>query len=431
MNTIALKLDGTLHNGQDDSDVLRITMDTHSTLDNGIVAQVAFFQTQAGTFTAENTDIRIALVDSKIDEKLLEVRGNLVDNDDDYRTVVSNAYGHEDIKSFDVQILSESGLHSALTACEAMNTLTSLNRAKVALNWNVQAPQDNIDDLFDIVTNSDVSFSAIYMMFNDNVRMFTQALRIAQKLNIALTVEIDPRLPIERAIEIAELLNAQDHRVRIVYNTVHSRPNYATSLRGKVKPRLMMGTQIGRIMLRNANINSNGIPPLHILCAGYDYPFNWGNMQGTVKMTDQLRNRCAEARINVVYQERFKDGIRTILGDCLTQYDLKRQSPLEHENGSDISLFIEREVIHMVREDLLKPHTMAIDSMTRKVSKFLESCSDRNNPLLTYSDELGGYYHLSITKHPARPNDGVLVKLGCKPETATRAVYLETAVYGS
>lgn len=431
MNTIALKSDGTLHNGVDNSDVLRIKLDTHSTLDNGIVANVAFFQTASGQFTLDNTNMRIRLVDTKTDDIILQVQGNLVNDDDDYRSIVANAYGHEDIKFFDLQIIDESNLNTALLATESLNLLTSLNRASESMAWRVEAPQDNIDELFDIITNAEIPPTAIYMMFSDNVRLFTQALRIAKKLNIALTVEIDPRLTIERAIEIAQLLNAQDHRVRTVYNTVHSRPNYAKSLRGKVKPRLMMGTQIGRIMLRNANTNSNGIPPLHILCAGFDYPFNWGNMQGMVKMTDVLRDKCAKARLNVVYIERFKDGVRTILGDCLTQYDLKEQSPLCYENGSDISLFVERTVIEMIREDLLKPQTMAIDSMTRKITQFLEKCSDVNNRLLTYSEDLGGYYSLSITRRADRPNDAVDVILGYKPETATRAIYLQTAVYGS
>lgn len=431
MNTIALKLDGTLHNGTDDSDVLRIVMDTHSTLDKGIVANVAFFQQQSGVFTPENVNARIRLVDSKTDDVLFEIAGNLLDDDNNYATLVANAYANDEVKSFDIELLNADGLHSALLACEATNLSTSLNRASVSLAWNVEAPKDNIDELFDIITNADTPPTAIYMVFNDNVRLYTQALRIAKHLNIALTVEIDPRLPIQRAIEIAELLNAQDHRVRIVYNTVHSRPNYANSLRGRVKPRLMMGTQMGRIMLRNANTNSNGIPPLHILRAGFDFPFNWGNMQGMVKMTPELRDKCAKARLNVVYRERFQDGVRTILGDCLTQYELKEQSPLSHENGSDISLYVERTVIEMVREDLLKPMSMAIDSMNYKISQFLEKCSDVNNRLLTYSDELGGYYSLSITRRADRPNDAVDVVLGYKPETATRAVYLRTAVYGS
>lgn len=144
-----------------------------------------------------------------------------------------------------------------------------------------------------------------------------------------------------------------------------------------------------------------------------------------------VRKKLAKARINTIYAEKFTTGVRFIMGDVRTQYDIKAGSPLELTNASEISMFIDRTVIELARRHLLKPQSEFLKIIISDISKFMEKCTDVNNQLIVNSDEIGGYYSLSVTPRADRPNDAVDLRLAYRPEGATRAVYLNTAVYAT
>ncbi|WP_151765785.1 hypothetical protein [Acinetobacter colistiniresistens] len=432
MSLIALKPDGTLSNVPAPDDILQIDAETFNALGPNIEVKVAFTQTDDGDFTPENTRCRLQLIDIKTDDVIFNIAGNLLDDDENLRTLAAAAHASKEFSVFEIQILNEVDFHTAISASLATNLMNEIQRKAIFVPWESQSPESNIDDIYDIVTTSDNPPKGIYMVLGENLKVFTEALRIAQKLNIPLTVELPPDLEPDVAVQIAEELQIQDHRVRIIWNMTVSRPNNVTSIAGKLKPRYAIGTLMGRVMKRNSTTNSNGIPPLHRLCAGYDFPFNWKGiaMRKDVKLTDPLRKKLAKARINPIYREVYRAGVRYILGDVQTQYDLKEGSPLQLENSSDISMFVDNTCIEIAREELLKPQSEFIKRIYDKITDFLDKCTDKDNQLLVQSEDLGGqYYQLSVTPRSDRPNDACDISVNYRPEGATRAVFFNTAVY--
>lgn len=432
MSIIALKLNGDVSNETSPDDVLRLHVETYNALGNEINAIISFTQTEIGNFTPENTRCRLQIVDFKTDSVIFDITGNLLDDDENIRTLIAAAMATKEFSLFDIELIEPLDFHEAIDNSSATNLLNSIARNALAVTFNSQEPVSNIDDLYDIVTTSDNPPNGIYMVLGENLQVFNEALRIAQKLNIPLTVELLPDLEADVGIQLAEELQAKDHRVRIIWNLTVSRPNGVASIMGKLKPRFAIGTLMGRVMRRNSNTNSNGIPPLHRLCAGPDFPFTWKGIQmrPDIKMTDQFRKKLAKARINAIYRESYRSGIRYILGDCLTQYDLKQGSPLELENSSDISMFVDNTSIQIAREELLKPQSEIIKAVYDEIIDFLDKCTDEKNRLLVQSEELGGkFYTLSVTPRQDRPNDAVDISLGYRPEGATRAMFFNTAVY--
>ncbi len=63
--------------------------------------------------------------------------------------------------------------------------------------------------------------TGIYMKFGDNPMLLTETLRAAKKLNIPLTVELDPELSVEQVISVAESIATHDYRVNLIYPTQH------------------------------------------------------------------------------------------------------------------------------------------------------------------------------------------------------------------
>lgn len=429
---LALKLNGEISTATSPSDVLRINAETFNILGTGIEAKIAFIQAESGDFTPENTYCNLKIIDTATDDVFCELRGYLLNDDENPRSLIAAAAVSGEFASFELELVNTANFNAAINASAATNKLNQIQRNSLSIAWDVVPTSSNVDDIYDIVTTSDNPPNGIYMVLGENLQVFTQALRISQKLNIPLTVELPPDLDANVAIQIATDLQAKDHRVRIIWNPTLSRPNGVASVLGKLKPRFAIGTLMGRVMRRNSKTNSNGIPPLHILCAGYDFPFGWKamKMRPDIKMTDEFRKKLAKARINTIYREVFREGVRFILGDCLTQYDLKKGSPLELENSSDISMFVDNTSIQLAREKLLKPQSEFVKAIYESISDFLDKCTDEKNRLLVASEDLGGlFYTLNVKPRSDRPNDAVDISMGYHPEGATRAVFFNTAVY--
>lgn len=413
--------------------IISIEAITHSKLNQGVVAKLALFQSEEGNYTPQNTLCKFSLVDGATDDVIVQIMGNLNDDEDDIASLIAAAAASDEFKVFNL-VVNKTGFSEAIKTNRATNALTSLGRSVLTAAWaHEPVAKSNISDIYNIITTAEELPTGIYMKLGDNPMLFTEALRAAKKLNIPLTVELNPSLSVEQVIATADSIATHDYRVDLLWNPTLSRPSTATSLKGRLKPRLAMGTLLGLTMLRNANTNANGIPPLHRPIAGYDYPLTWLGLaqREDVQMTDTVRKKLAKARINTIYQERFTSGMRFIIGDVRTQYDIKAGSPLELTNARDISMFIDRTVIEMTRQHLLKPQSEFLQVISSEISKFMDKCTDPNNRLIVNSSELGGYYTLSVVPRADRPNDAVDLRLAYRPEGATRAVYLNTAVYAA
>lgn len=406
---------------------------THSKLNQGIKARIALFQTEEGDYTPENTLCKFALVDGTTDDVVVQIEGNLGDDEDDYGTLIAAAHASGEFKLFNLEVNKE-GFTDAIKTSRATNALNGLGRSALMADWAYEPiSKSNMSDIYDIITTTPETPTGIYMVLGDNPMLLTEALRAAKKLNIPLTVELDPTLSVEQAISVAESIHTHDYRVNVIWNPTLSRPNNATSLKGRLKPRYAIGTLMGRTMLRNANTNANGIPPLHRPIAGYNYPFTWPGLvqRDDVVMSDLVRKKLAKARINTIHSEKFTSNSRFILGDVQTQYDVKTGSPLALTNSSEISMFIDRTAIEITRQNLLSPQSEFLKKIISDIGKFLDKCADVNNQLIVNSEEIGGFYSLSVVPRADRPNDAVDLRIAYRPEGATRAVYLNTAVYAT
>lgn len=420
-----------LTTSQQENAIITIEAVTYSKLNQGVKAKLALFQTEEGDYTPNNTLCKFTLIDGATDDVIVKIQGTLGDDEDDYNTLIAAAAASDEFQLFNLTV-NKTGFGGAIKASRATNPLNGLGRSALSADWTyVPISKSNIGDIYNIITTAEEPPTAIYMVMGDNPLLLTEALRAAKKLNIPLTVELNPSLSVEQVISVAQSIDTHDYRVNLIWNPTLSRPNNATSLKGRMKVRFAMGTLLGRTMLRNANTNAHGIPPLHRPIAGYDYPFTWLGLtqRDDVIMSDMVRKKLAKARINTIYAEKFTSGVRFILGDVRTQYDVKSGSPLELTNASEISMFIDRTVIEIARRHLLKPQSEFLQIITSDISKFMEKCTDVNNQLLVNSEEIGGYYALSVVPRADRPNDAVDLRLAYRPEGATRAVYLNTAVY--
>ena len=430
MAILGLSATGLVNNK--DGTLFNIEAVTYNKLNQGIVAKVKLFQSEEGVFTPENTICQISLVDGATDDVIVQIKGTLGDDDEDYNTLKSAAAMSDEFEKFILNV-EKSGF-DAIKTSRAMNSLGTVGNNELTIEWtHTPISKSNVENMYDIITGAETPPTGIYMVLSDNTQIFTEALRAAKKLNIPLTVELDPTLTVEQALTVAESIQTHDYRVDVLWNPTVSRPNNATTLKGRLKPRYAIGTLMGRTMLRNANTNPNGIPPLHIPIAGYDFPMTWLGlaMRDDIKMTDANRKKLAKARINTIYQERFADGMRFVLGDVRTQYDVKAGSPLELTNARDVSMFIDRTVIELARKHLLKPQSQFLQIITAEISRFMDKCAEATQQLIVNSVELGGFYALQVVPRADRPNDAVDIRLAYRPEGATRAVYLNTAVYAT
>lgn len=401
---------------------------TNSVFDENVELKVAVFQ-KGANLNSDTAVLKLTWFDSYTGDEILSVQGTLSQDENDLSSITNVAFAKEEfiefklfVGEFFAEMLSE-GEHKLLNAPNGLGR----NFEQFALDPDTRTAI-SMDELFDAIVEADTLPNYLCMFFNDNVQLFQTMLRASEKLNVPLYVELDPTLLPEQHAQIAEELSAFSHRVIIIANAVVARPNSAETLRGKKKPRYALGTLMGYTLLRNANTDSQGFPPLKDPVAGYPFPMRWpgAEMRQDVKYNEETKEMLALAKVNMVLLERYDTGPRFVLADVLTQYDSKT-SVLRLSNSSEISMFIDNRLINICKRHLLKAKTTFKSDALRECRTFLEGCATAG--LIVESEELGGKYTLDITDRSDRPHDAVDLKSGYRPEGAVRAVYLSTSVH--
>jgi hypothetical protein len=163
--------------------------------------------------------------------------------------------------------------------------------------------------------------------------------------------------------------------------------------------------------------------------AGYNFPlttFKAMRPRADITLDEAALNQLAEAKINVVIQERLNSGTRFIFGDCLTQYD-SETSALRLTNAAEIETLTANGVIEIIRRQLLTNTASFIERADTDCRQFLDACVTAG--LLKPADDLGGLpYTISISARESRPFDAVDVEFKRRPEGAVRAAYLTTTI---
>lgn len=287
----------------------------------------------------------------------------------------------------------------------------------------------DVKELYDLVTTQDDQPTVMYMQLGDDLSQFTEMTRIATRLGVRLIVELDPTLTLDQAIETTNDLNAFNMHVMFIWAPIIARPINAVGLKGKKVPRYCGGVLLAHYLKRQANVNAQGIPAIHRPIAGFDYPFSFIGIQQApdLVLNDQALKRLARAQINIVKRERFPQGIRFILNDVLTGYG-DNTSVLKLANASEISMFIDNRLKEICKRHMLKDMDGTIGDATKEAKRFLEACTTKTRPLLRKSQELGGFFQLSITPNEASPDDKIDLECAYRPQGAGRVFYLKTAV---
>lgn len=389
--------------------------------DDSVIVEAAIFQTSDDD-SLESLKLRLIFVDALTDDVIYQFTGTLDDESNHSIVAVMEASGEFESVELNVNVDAES-----IASFGMFNGLDSLGRnsSRVPLPAGT-APTV---DLFQTLTQLDYDPSTLYMQFRDDVKMFTDMVRVANKLNTRLWVELDPTLTAEQALQTANDLAPHNHRVRFLWSPVVARPANAVGLRGKKVPRIAGGYVVAQHMLRDARTNAQGVPPLHQPIAGFDYPLNYVGMEmrADVNLSDPMRKKLADAQINVVQRVRYRNGVRFVIGDALSAYG-DNNSILKLTASADIAMFIDNNLVQIVHRHLLKATEDTIADATKEARRLLDACTSKDRKLLVHSDELGGFYQLSITPRDDRPYDAIDVKCSYRPHGTTRAAFFETTV---
>lgn len=262
-----------------------------------------------------------------------------------------------------------------------------------------------------------------------NLPVIEAMAEVMDKLNCHLLVDVGNLTDWQMVVAVAESININDHRMWLFWNPNKSRPPNATSIMARKKWRPCVGDYLGQLLLRNANTDSAGIPPLNRPIAGYAFPVAFRDMERLegVDLDEEAQNALAKARVNVVLNERFDAGSRWIYGDALTQHDSKT-SALRLINSSEITTFVDNLVVGIVKKHLLKGMSSFINDATTEATRTLNACVAAN--LLTRMTDGGtsDYYALSITPRADNPFEKVDVKFAKRPEGCARQVFFESTV---
>lgn len=395
----------------------------YNVFDGNVVLRVSIHQAYASSAAADHT-IRLKFVDELTDDIVYEFAGTLSPDENDTSSIVAVMAASEEFALVEL-FVDHDELESDIDGYNPVNTL-----GRNGVTLSIPSINAGTFDLQSILVNQDVPPSVMYMYFSgSNVQEYIAAQLAANQINVRLLVEFPPGLTIDQVIDYANNLEANDHHIAFIWSPIVARPVGATGLKGRKVPRTSGGAILGKYVLRNANTNSSGIPPLNRPVAGYDFPISYVGIEQApgIVLDDTARKRLADAKINVVQRLVTPNGVRYILGDVLTSYNDNR-SLLGLINSSDISMYIDNRIIEIVKRHLLKPTTNTINDATKEIKDFLDACTTKERQLLLQSDELGGsYYQISLTRRDNR-RDAIDVAAGYHPESATRAAFLNTTV---
>lgn len=424
---------GVLNSGQvvavkDSTAVLQIDYDLHSYLGSDVELQVKFLAKVTNPTTGSHIVCQLRWVDTATDTLIYQVQGTLNDDEDDYASLWSIAGATEYFKSFDITY-NNTNLITAIISSSAYNSLNSLNKNIATFVLADDQPSAfDADQAFNLLTTLRHRPSDIAIIGLQNLSVYNTILRALDQLNVPFTIELDPTLTIDQAVAMASALDANDHRVQLIWSPNICRPRDAISLRGRKKPAYAMGMYLGYKALRNANVTSKGIPPLGTPIAGADYPFSLKAIEqrADIIFGSQELEQLAVAKINVVRLENYDIGERFVLSDVLTQYQSK-DSALRIINAAEVTCYTENKVIDILKRHMLKKTNTFLTEASRDITKFLNNCVAAE--LLERAEDLGNQpYSFKLTPDEQYPFERVRLYLARRVVGAVRSVVFDDVI---
>jgi hypothetical protein len=324
MTAIAVNLNatGALSLADTSSASLGIDYDLYSYLGSDVQLKMQFFGKASTPTKGSQIVCRMIWIDTVTGDEIYKIQGNLNSDEEDYSSIWNVAGAKEIFKSF--ELVYGDDMISAILVSDAYNALNSLGRNSVILILDDdQPPSFDADTTYKLLTSLDQRPSDLGLIGLDNLEVYSALYRVIDKLNIPLTVELDPTLDPDVAQSLAESLDAQDHRVQIIWSPNTCRPRDATSLKGRKKACYALGQYLGMKALRNAKTTAQGIPMIADPIAGEAFPFTFKAMtaRDDVIFDEEMEEALAVAKINVLRRIVYDTGVKFVMSDVLTQYD--------------------------------------------------------------------------------------------------------------
>lgn len=379
--------------------------------------------------TVESHALRIDFVDTNSDLSVYKIKGILTADDESTNSIVNVMDALDDFDNVQLEINESSAESFADLFSDSLfyNKLSGMGRNKTSLVLPTVQPKAH--DTYNVITTQDDQPTVMYMTLGDDLQALASMVRVANRLNVRLWVELDPSMDYDQVVIVASELMLFDHHVCLLWSPILARPINAVGLKGKKVPRHSGGVILAEYLKRQSNTNSFGIPAIHRPVAGFDYPITFTGIQQNpnVVLGDPEIKKLADLMVNVVKRERFPNGIRFILNDCLTAYGDNR-SVLKLANASEISMLIDSRLIEICKRHLLKHIEGTIEDTLKEAIVFMDACTSKERPLLRKSKEIGGYYNLNITPRSDRPHDAIDLECAYHPQGSGRAIFLKTTV---
>lgn len=400
--------------------VFDLEFETHSYLADTQLE--AAFMSKVANPQLSDIVMHLRIVDSVNGDEVLKIKGTLDEDPDNLASIVAVADATKAFEVFELTLHELAGdVLDAIKSSDAFNASNSLGRSKTVIELpDEQTPPFDGDEVYSILTNLVDVPAYIALPQTNDLPLYVAALRAAEKLNIPLDAEIDPTITAEQAAEFALSMDAQSYRVQFIWSPNLCRARDAVSLSGRKIPAPYIGQYIGNKLLRNARTDAKGYAPLHVGVAWKDFPFRKKalSLRRDVVFDEPTEKMLAKAKVNVVRPLKFKQGIRYVLSDLLTQYQ-SENSALRLVTSAEIAMRTSNEVVLILKEHMLKPTSNFIQDASKDIDKYLSGAVIAG--WLKPAEDLGGKpYEFRIVQDKDFPFERVRLYLERRPEGATR-----------
>jgi len=403
MTNLKLTSNGALILGGNGAAVLSLFFDTYSYLKDTDI-EVAFFSKVTTPTSLLDITMRLRIIDSTTGDEVIKIQGVVDGDPENPATIIAVADATEEFEQFELHI---NDALSAILLSSAFNPVNSLGRKTEILSLPDEEPDTfNADQTYTLITNLVDKPAYLVLPTVIEIDVYVALLRVAEKLNIPLDVEVDSTMTAEQNI---------------------CRPRDAISLRGRKIPARYIGQYIGDKLLRNARTNAQGFAPIHYAVAWKDYPFKKKalELRPDVVLDEPTLEMLAQAKVNVVRPIKF-ERVLYVLSDVLTQRQSKN-SALRLVNAAEIAMRTKNDVVDILKNHMLKPTEDYLDKASKEIDKYLSDAA--TSGWLKPAEDLDGKpFAFSLIPDKDYPFERVRLYLARRPEGATRAVIFDEDV---
>ncbi len=207
---LAVYLDG--ENNREEDLIFELSFDLANHLDSGVELKAAVKQLSP-ELEADQLSLEVSFIDVGTSDVLYRVSGYLNPDDENTSSIVSIMDALDDFSN--VELTVDEDYIADLTDLDLFNEFESPGRNAEVVSIPTAA-MPTVPTVYDVVSNMDIEPISLYMQFTNDFGLFTQLLRVANKFNVDLWVELDPTLTLDQVYLIAEDLAPYDHHVRLV-----------------------------------------------------------------------------------------------------------------------------------------------------------------------------------------------------------------------